>query len=193
VCVHACVCVCLCVYLCVHQLCLYVCACRPILIVAMETECCQRSPDSKRASVSLCDSLSSSLSLLISLSLRLFSSSWRLTKVLSGLHSPSLSGFLPLPPLRCVSSCLLSSLPPLATLPAECCAIDSTQGPVIRADEPPAISFPWLFCHLPLYPSLNLLLSRCLPVLLAVSVAGRLLFFVFLCVFLCAFHLVKDM
>lgn len=43
----------LCIYLCVHQLCLYVCTCRPILIVAMETECCQCSQDSKRASLSL--------------------------------------------------------------------------------------------------------------------------------------------
>lgn len=41
------------VYLCVHQPCLRVRTHRPILIVAMETECCQRSPRSKRASSSL--------------------------------------------------------------------------------------------------------------------------------------------
>ena len=58
----ACAAVCVCVYLCVHQLCLYVRTCRPILIVAMETECCQRSPDSKRASLSLSLSLPLSLS-----------------------------------------------------------------------------------------------------------------------------------
>lgn len=42
------------VYLSVHQPCLHVRTHRPILIVAMETECCQRSPRSKRASSSLC-------------------------------------------------------------------------------------------------------------------------------------------
>lgn len=41
-------------YLSVHQLWLYVRTHRPILIVAMETECCQRSPHSKRPSLSLC-------------------------------------------------------------------------------------------------------------------------------------------
>lgn len=42
------------VYLSVRQPWLYVRTHRPILIVAMETECCQRSPHSKRPSLSLC-------------------------------------------------------------------------------------------------------------------------------------------
>lgn len=41
------------VYLAVHQPWLCVRTHRPILIVAMETECCQRSPHSKRPSLSL--------------------------------------------------------------------------------------------------------------------------------------------
>lgn len=42
------------VYLSAHQPWLYVRTHRPILIVAMETECWQRSPHSKRPSLSLC-------------------------------------------------------------------------------------------------------------------------------------------
>lgn len=84
-----------CVYLCVHQLCLYVCACRPILIVAMETECCQRSPDSKRASlsVSLCDSLSVFLPALL-FHPSFFHLSGISPRSSSVLHSLSLSDFL---------------------------------------------------------------------------------------------------
>ena len=128
-----CVCVCVFVYLYVHQLCLYVRTCRPILIVAMETECCQRSPDSKRASLSLSLSLSltflsSSLTpflfLYFSSILLSFLSLSPVAPFLSSLPSfiflvshrgftlsVSLSLSFPPTPLFSVSSCLLSSLP----------------------------------------------------------------------------------
>lgn len=102
------------VYLGAHQL------CRLILIVAMETECCQRSPDSKRASVSLCDSLSSSLSFLA------------LSPFAFLIFLASHQGLPWFPPTASLLPSLLPSLSPRTSyppshsciLPGDCCAID---------------------------------------------------------------------
>lgn len=123
-----CVCVCVCVYLCVHQLCLYVC--RPILIVAMETECCQRSPDSKRASLSLSVCLSPPLCLSSCSSSSLPSLFLAFSAAFFHLSCVSLSCSLPPHPSSLLYLLLPLNVPPsfllshLSILPGEWCAID---------------------------------------------------------------------
>lgn len=160
-------CECACVYLRVHQLCL--CAWRLILIVAMETECCQRSPDSKRASLSLAPSLLvffllfllfSSIPLSnLSPALLLLSSSHScflffsfLKKIFYASHwgPPQFASlfvsFARPPPL--FFSFLVPLISPPSIHPSRfsgpswrvVCSWLLTQGPVISADEPPAIS-----------------------------------------------------
>lgn len=102
------------------------------------------------------------------------------------------SVFSPTPPSRCASHhpSLISSLPPFHPSCGVVCNRRLTQGPVIRADELPVISFFFspqkLFCHLCTHPfillSISLLpfsSSLLLPVS-AVSVAGSIIVAVFL-------------